>query len=57
VRLFSGRPRLPERLPSPPGFRHPAAGFGEPMFDIAMPQGKENMTLRKVKIEQTTGVF
>jgi len=27
------------------------------MFDIAMPQGKENMTLRKVKIEQTTGVF
>jgi len=27
------------------------------MFDIAMPQGKENMTLRKVEIEQTTGVF
>jgi len=27
------------------------------MFDIAIPQGKENMTLRKVEIEQTTGVF
>jgi len=27
------------------------------MFDIAMPQGKEDMTLRKVEIEQTTGIF
>jgi len=27
------------------------------MFDIAMPQGKQNMTLRKVEIEQTTGIF